>query len=92
MLAVREEDRRKLKFAMASYASDIGANDRLENYGDGLMMITDSSRGQGRCLFFTVANVDGEEVLTALLVYKKETQRAPRRLLDTALQRMRSSR
>jgi len=52
-------------------------------------MLTDGGRGQGRCLFFKVIKVKDEELLVALLFYKKETPKAPERLIDTARNRMR---
>jgi len=41
------------------------------------MMLKDSSRGQGRSLFFSTSQEGGVEVLTLLLVYKKESHEAP---------------
>ena len=59
----------------------------VRNFGDGLMMIKDNR--QGRCLWFSADRVEhGVQILTALLVYKKETMRVPDRILQTARQRM----
>lgn len=82
------EDRLALYDAMESYRDDEGGY-RLSNYGDELLMLTDGGRGQGRCLFFKVLKVRDEERLVALLFYKKETAKAPNRLVDTAKKRMR---
>jgi hypothetical protein len=72
---------------MESYRDgDIGY--RVADYGGGLMMLTDSGRGQARCLFFKVVKIEDEERLVALLFYKKETWKAPPRLVDTARKRM----
>jgi phage-related protein len=74
---------------MAAFRDDLGAGYRVESYGDGVWMITDAGRGQGRCFFFRrVEEPDGSETLVSLLYYKKETQRAPERILRTAKQRM----
>ncbi|HSI74028.1 MAG TPA: hypothetical protein VK934_12700 [Fimbriimonas sp.] len=83
-----------LKTAMKQYQDDTGVGYRIKNYGDGLMMISDSGRGQGRCLFFRAeTNINPktgevEERLTALLVYKKETQKVPQSVIQTARKRM----
>lgn len=53
-------------------------------------MVKDDSHGQGRCLFFSVRREGSEEVLTALLVYKKESQEAPKWVHDTARKWMRN--
>lgn len=92
MRALPYEDLSRLRYAMYHYSLDSGAHYRVESYGDGLMMVTDSARGQGRCLFFSVRQEGGMEVVTALLVYKKESPKAPQRILDAARQRMRDSR
>lgn len=60
----------------------------VKSYGDGLMMIKAANHTQGRCLFFTVREEQGDEVLTALVAYKKETQEAPERVIETARKRM----
>ena len=91
MKALPTEDYKRLRLAMFNYARDIQVAYRVESYGDGLMMVTDAARGQGRCLFFSVRIENGVELLTALLVYKKESQKAPKRILDLARQRMRDS-
>lgn len=54
---------------------------KVRSYGDGLMMIKATNRTSGRCLFFSVVELDGVEVLTALLAYKKESSDAPLHLL-----------
>jgi len=51
-------------------------------------MLTDGGRGQGRCLFFSTVELKDEELLVALLFYKKETSRAPERLVNAARKRM----
>lgn len=44
-------------------------------YADpGLMRVTDGGQGQGRCLFFAVRIVKGEEELIALAVYKRRAK------------------
>ncbi len=81
------EDRLALYDAMESFRDDAGGY-RLSSYGSGLLMLTDGGRGQGRCLLFKVVRVKDEERLVALLFYKKETARAPVRVIDTAMARM----
>ena len=56
---------------------------KTKDYGDGIQMITDSGSGQGRCLFFE--SEPGTAVI--LLVYKKESQKVPLRILKTAATR-----
>jgi len=74
---------------MAAYRDDLGIGYRVENYGEGLWMITDGGRGQGRCVFFRrIVEGDGSEFLVALLFYKKETQKVPERILNTARRRL----
>ena len=73
---------------MESYRDDEGGY-RLSKYDDGLWMLTDATRGQGRRLFFKVIRVKDEEKLVDLLFYKKETPKAPDRVIATARNRMR---
>lgn len=85
--ALPTEDRRALFRAMTSYARGDEAGYRLEAYDGGIEMITDGGRGQGRCLYFRPGIENGVEVLTILRVYKKETRKAPQRILRSALTR-----
>jgi phage-related protein len=91
LLALPSEDYYRLTSAMLAYRKQQTSGFVVDNYGEGLMMVKDDSRGQGRCLFFTVREVDGEEVLTALLVYKKESEKADKAALRTARRRMKES-
>jgi phage-related protein len=86
-LALPGRDRAAPKYAKGEEGRWI-----VKDYGDGLMMIKPSNRTQGRCLFFTVREIEGHEELIALLAYKKESQGAPARVLDTARERMRRAR
>ena len=88
---VPSDDRRRLKLAMFNYRIGAGIGYEVRSYGEGLMMVKDASHGAGRCLFFTVGVMEGEETLTALLVYKKESQEAPARVIDTACRRMKGA-
>ena len=90
-MKIPDDDRRRLKLAMFNYRIDAGVGYEVKTYGGGLMMVRDSSHGSGRCLFFSVGVEKGEEILTALLVYKKESQEAPARILETARTRMRGA-
>lgn len=76
--------------AMELYQANKNVGYTVKNYGDDLMMIKGS--GQGRCLWFARETeiVNGTEVesLIVLLVYKKESQEAPKRVLDTARERL----
>ena len=91
LLALPEADFLRLTAAMKAYAIEEPSGYVIKNYGEGLMMIKDASHGQGRGLFFSVRIVGGEEVLTLLLAYKKESQEAPARVIETARRRMRES-
>lgn len=85
-------DYHRLTLAMREYARETRSGYVVKSYGEGLMMLKDASQGQGRALFFTIRRDEGgAERLTLLLVYKKESQEAPKRVLDTARQRMRDS-
>ncbi len=87
-LALPRADFRDLTHAMAQFQRGEESGYILKNYGDDLMMI--KGNRQGRCLWFTTNRVeDGMQILTALLVYKKETMRVPDRILQTARERMR---
>ena len=81
-------DQRKLFFAMENYRDNTGIVYVVKNYGDGLMMIKDRSKGSGRCLFFTVREVEGVEQLVMLIAYKKESDEVPAAVLSTARERM----
>lgn len=86
-LALTRADFRDLTHAMAQYQRGEESGYIVKNYGDGLMMI--KGNRQGRCLWFSTDRIeDGIQVLTALLVYKKETMRVPDRILQTARERM----
>jgi hypothetical protein len=81
------EDFLALTEAMLVFRKQLGVGYKVKHYGGGLAMITDSGRGQGRCLFFaSILQVD-EELLVALLVYKKESRKAPASVIKTALAR-----
>lgn len=86
-LVLPSEDASNLKFAMESYPWDLVTGYVVKNYGQGLFMIKDSSHGQGRCLFFRTV-VEQPERLIALLIYKKESQEALARVIETARKRM----
>jgi len=90
-LSISGEDAYHLKYAMESYQEDYRIGYTVKNYGDGLMMVKDSGRSQGRCLFFFSEIVDGIEILTVVLIYKKETQEAPKHIIETARKRMEES-
>ena len=85
---------------MKAYVSDEEGKCVVKNYGDGLYMIKDRSRGQGRCLYYTRivsavnrgSEVERTENLAALLFYKKETQEAPGHVLETARARLKQAR
>lgn len=77
---------RDLKWAMECYQSSRDVNYTVKNYGNDLLMI--KGRGQGRCLFFGQEIVDDMERLIVLLIYKKESQEVPTRVLKTARERM----
>lgn len=72
---------------MVAYAEGREAGFRHSDYGDGLEMLTDGGRGQGRCLYFTRDSDGATETLVILLAYKKETEKAPTATLQTARNR-----
>ena len=71
---------------MERYADGIDAGWTVKNYGDGLFMIKAKGQRNGRCLFFTIDEVEPRK-LVALLFYKKESQDAPAHLVETARER-----
>lgn len=87
MRALPKEAYHKLSEAMLAYRLDTRIGYVVRNYGDGLMMVKDDSHGAGRCLFFTIHEEAGVDVLVALLVYK-ESEEAPKRVIDAARRRM----
>jgi hypothetical protein len=74
--------------AMRLYALEAPGGFVVKSYGKGLMMIKATNQTSGRCLFFTVSDTEGDQALTALLAYKKESDEVPARVLTTARQRM----
>lgn len=78
------EDLARLSAAMQKYVEGNEIGWTIKDYGDGLKMITDSGRGQGRCLFFE--DVEGDLVIVK--VYKKESQLVPQAVLNSARARM----
>jgi phage-related protein len=85
--ALPTEDRVGLFEAMKLYRIDAGIGYVVKSYGKGLMMIKPKD-GQGRCLFFTTIETQGVQELVALLAYKKEGQKMPKRIKNLALERM----
>jgi len=74
---------------MKAFRLEIEGSYKVKNYGGGLLMIKSSNRAQGRCLFFTLVESDDVETLVALLAYKKESQEAPKQVIETARARLR---
>jgi len=85
-LELPREDARDLKWAMQNYQDRRDVNYTVKSYGNDLLMI--KGRGQGRCLFFGREVVDEVERLIVLLLYKKESDEVPERVLRTARERM----
>ena len=75
---------------MELYQADKNVGYTVKNYGEDLTMI--KGHGQGRCLWFAkdTEKINGRviERLVVLLVYKKESQEAPKRVLRTARERL----
>jgi Phage derived protein Gp49-like (DUF891) len=61
----------------------------IETYGEGLLCLRHSSGAyKGRCLFFLLE----EDQPIELLIYRKDSDKADPRMVDTALNRMRKYR
>jgi len=73
---------------MRAYEQELDIGFVVKEYGEGLLMIKAANRTAGRCLFFSVQELEGTEVLTALLIYKKESQEAPKHVVETARERL----
>jgi phage-related protein len=84
-------DAQELRLAMGLYQKDAGIGYDVRSYGDGLRMLKPTGGAAGRCLFFRADVVGGLEVLTVVLIYKKESQEVPAHVMDTARKRMRRS-
>jgi phage-related protein len=87
------KDRAKLAALVEHYQS-CGLGDpspvQIDGYGDGIYRLRHvKSAYAGRLLFFTVDRSAGYEKLVILLVYKKEGQRIPANIKETALRRKR---
>ena len=82
--ALPDLDKARLLRAIRAYADDLSIGFEVKNYKDhGLLMITDSGRGQGRGLFATVS----DEAILILKVYKKESLKADQSALNAAMSR-----
>ena len=77
-------DATALRIAMAAYQMELGTGCVIKDYKDGLWMLKDASRVQGRCLFFR----QEPHRLVVVLIYKKESDEAPLRVIDAARKRM----
>jgi len=94
-LALPFEDFKSLTHAMELFQDGQNFGYEVKHYQGDLMMI--KGRGQGRCLWFskervfTAGGVE-TEILVALLVYKKESQEVPERILKTARERLKKYR
>ena len=86
--ALSQRDFASLTVAMRAFRMDEGAGYVVKHYGEGLMMIKSANQTQGRCLFFTIREERNQEVLVALLVYKKESDAVPHHVEATARRRM----
>ena len=61
---------------------------QIDDYGDRLYRLRHIKPAyQGRLLFFTVDRTAGFERLVVLVVYKKQGQKAPQHILETAKRR-----
>ena len=60
----------------------------IDDYGDGLYRLRHIKPAyQGRLIFFAVDSVAGFERLVILMVYKKQSQKVPANVLETAKRR-----
>lgn len=83
-----DEDGAELRHAMKNYQNGSGKSYEVKNYGEGLLMLKPTGNAAGRCLFFFNEVVNGEEILTVVLIYKKESREAPKQVVETARRRM----
>ena len=61
---------------------------QIDDYGDGLFRLRHiKSAYQGRLIYFTVDRSAGYERLVILTVYKKQSQKTPANLIETAKRR-----
>jgi len=79
-------DRGALYQAMSAFAEGLDIKHVAKNYGDGLMMIKASNGTSGRCLFFCEQAGDSMKPI-ALLFYKKESQDAPKHVIEAGRKR-----
>ncbi len=83
IMSLPAEDHKRLTVAMKAYQMGLGVGYQIKSYNSGIEMITDSGNSQGRCIYFTRA----ADELIVLVVYKKESDKAPRAILKLAKQR-----
>ena len=76
------DDFRDLTFAMKNYQEETGIGYTVSDYGEVLMI---KGRRQGRGLFF--APIEDRFIL--LKVYKKESRKAPKHIIEAAIARKR---
>jgi len=90
--ALPPKDAAKLVALMTHYEQSGFRNPspaQIDDYGDGIFRLRHLKPAySGRLLFFCVDRVQGAERLIILLVYKKEGQKVPLRLLGKAKERM----
>ena len=89
--ALPENDRAKL-YALIEHYETVGLGNpspvQIDDYGDGIFRLRHIKPAyQGRLIFFTVDKVKNFERIVILLVYKKETQKTPKSILETARNR-----
>lgn len=91
MAALPGKDAAKLSALMLHY-QDCGFGNpspvQIDDYGNGIFRLRHIKPAyQGRLIYFTTDRSAGYERLVILAVYKKESQKAPQHILETASRR-----
>lgn len=89
--ALPDRDRAKL-VALLEHYETVGLSNpmpaQVDDYGDGLYRLRHAKPAyQGRLIFFATERIKDFERLVILVVYKKEGQKTPKHVLETAKSR-----
>ena len=91
--ALPERDEAKLLALMEHYREVSGnpSPAQIDSYGNGIYRLRHIKPSySGRALFFIVDTKQGTENLVVLAVYKKEGNKAPQTIIETARERMKN--
>ena len=86
--SVPQSDRLDLLDAMDAFLKLEGINYQVDTYATGIKRLRHTNHSSGRCLFFIEERTrNGETVLIALTIYKKEKDEVPTQIMERAMRR-----